>query len=297
MRIDNTNDKKDHMKTEASGKLSFRSLVMRVAGFFVLAWRKMTQGLKRLLGRSPETHRPAADMDMSETQVFGDLAETPHARSARKPRLRHSVPSKYRSVPHISKEHLSGEGKEHINMFQPRRREGGVIIRVLLTSVRLVLIVLFMIAAAGAGVLVGVSKAYMETTPKLDTGKIEDQSETSYIYDSNGELIALYTGSENRDWANLDEIPKYLQEAVIAIEDIRFKYHSGVDIKRLVGAFINNLMNSNVQGGSTITQQLIKNRLLSTERTYKRKIQEAYLALQLERIQQGRNTGGLPQYH
>jgi len=283
MRMDNSNDKQGRMMSKASGK-SFRDVLARIAGFFVLAWRKMTQGVNRLLGRAPATRRPADGTDMNETQVFNNLSETPPARSARTPRQRHSVPSKkYRSVPHISKEHLSGEGKEHINMFQPRRREGGVIISVLLMSVRLVLIALFMIAAAGAGVLVGVSKAYMETTPKLDTGKIEDQSETSYIYDSNGELITLYTGSENRDWANLDEIPKHLQNAVIAIEDVRFKYHSGVDIKRLVGAFINNLMNSNVHGGSTITQQLIKNRLLSTERTYKRKIQEAYLALQLEK--------------
>ncbi len=69
---------------------------------------------------------------------------------------------------------------------------------------------------------------------------------------------------------------------MISIEDVRFYYHSGVDIKRLVGAFISNLMNNSVQGGSTLTQQLVKNSLLSTERTYKRKIQEAYLAMQLE---------------
>jgi len=168
-------------------------------------------------------------------------------------------------------------------MFQARRHQPGVVIGVLLTSVRLVLIGMFMVGAAGAGVLVGVSKAYMETTPTLDTGKIEDQSQTSYIYDSKGNLITAYTGSENRDWATIDEMPQHLQDAVIAIEDVRFKYHSGVDAKRLIGAFVNNLMNSNVQGGSTITQQLIKNRLLSTERTYKRKIQEAYLALQLEK--------------
>jgi penicillin-binding protein 1A len=269
------------MNTEPSKKHRFRGILTRVARFFVLTWRKLRQGVLRLLGRLPEMHMPAADLN--ETQVFDNLAETPPARGTRLASLRRAVSSKYRSVPHISKEHLSGEGKEHINMFQARRREGGVVISVLLTSVRLVLIALFMAGAAGTGMLVGVAKAYMETTPKLDTGKIQDQSQTSYIYDSNGELIALYTGSENRDWASIDEIPKYLKDAVIDIEDVRFKYHSGVDVKRLVGAFVNNLMNSNVHGGSTITQQLIKNRLLSTERTYKRKIQEAYLALQLEK--------------
>ena len=57
---------------------------------------------------------------------------------------------------------------------------------------------------------------------------------------------------------------------------------SGVDVKRIVGAFVSNLTSSSVQGGSTITQQLIKNTLLSSEQSYKRKIQEAYLAMQLE---------------
>lgn len=61
-----------------------------------------------------------------------------------------------------------------------------------------------------------------------------------------------------------------------------FYSHGGVDIKRIVGSFISNLTSSNIQGGSTITQQLIKNRMLTSERSYKRKIQEAYLALQLE---------------
>ena len=73
-----------------------------------------------------------------------------------------------------------------------------------------------------------------------------------------------------------------LQDAVLAIEDIRFYVHKGVDFKRLMGAVINNLKNESVQGASTITQQLIKNTLLTPERSYKRKIQEAYLAFQLE---------------
>ena len=122
--------------------------------------------------------------------------------------------------------------------------------------------------------MVGVAKAYMETTPTLDTGKIENQSETSYIYDANDKLITAYTGIENRDWASITEIPKFLQSAVIAIEDVRFEYHTGVDVKRLLGAFLSNLMNDDVQGGSTLTQQLIKNRLLTFDRTYERKIQE-----------------------
>ncbi len=187
-----------------------------------------------------------------------------------------------RVVPHISSEHLSGEGKEHINMFCPQRYHEGIILSIALSSVKLIFIAVFMICAAGLGAVVGVAKGYMETTPKLDTGRIEEQAETSYIYDCNGKLITAYTGVENRDMATIDEMPLMLQNAFKAIEDVRFEYHSGVDIKRLVSSFISNFTNTSVQGGSTITQQLIKNRLLSFERTYKRKIQEAYLAMQLE---------------
>lgn len=251
----------------------------RISNIVVAAWQKLKIAVLRLLGKSEQEHTPQG---MNETQVFDTFCEVVSS-SAKKQTKKIALPQdKYRTVPHISKEHLSGEGKEHINMFQARRHQSGVFISVVLTSFKLILIALFMVGAAGAGMLIGVAKAYMETTPTLDTGKIEDQSQTSYIYDANGELITAYTGIENRDWATIEEIPEQLQRAVVAIEDVRFYYHSGVDVKRLVGAFVNNLMNSSVQGGSTITQQLIKNRLLSTERTYKRKIQEAYLAMQLE---------------
>lgn len=218
--------------------------------------------------------------EQEQTQVFTAVEDTG---SVKKERLfAGTKDQRTQELPHISKEHLSGEGKEHINMFTPSRRNSSFVFGVVLTSFKLLLVVIFMIGAAGLGTLVGVSKAYMETTPTLDTGKIQEQSETSYIYASNGQLITPYTGIENRDWATIDEIPKMLQDAVVAIEDVRFFNHTGVDVKRLIGAFLNNLMNSSVQGGSTLTQQLIKNRLLSFERTYKRKIQEAYLALQLE---------------
>lgn len=245
--------------------------------FFIAGWRKLKFAFLSMLGKAEHTDQSRS---MNETQVFDNVNE---AAEKKKRWRRNSATDKYRTVPHISKEHLSGEGKEHINMFHTRRHHPNVLISVILTSFRLILVAMFMIGAAGTGVLVGVAKAYMETTPTLDTGKIEDQSQTSYIYDFNGNLITAYTGTENRDWATIEEIPLQLQEAVVAIEDVRFYFHSGVDVKRLVGAFVNNMMNSSVQGGSTITQQLIKNRLLSTERTYKRKIQEAYLALQLEK--------------
>ncbi len=233
--------------------------------------------LKNLFKRKDEPHS-RADTVSDETQVFGTEGSFVGGHVLRKK----EKPQKSREMPYISREHLSGEGKEHINMFTSRKHAPNFFIGIILTSFKLLLIVIFMIGAAGFGTLIGVAKAYMDTTPTLNTAEIENQAETSYIYDSNGNLITVYTGSENRDWASIDEIPKMLQDAVVSIEDVRFYYHSGVDVKRLAGAFLNNLMNNNVQGGSTITQQLVKNSLLTSERTYKRKIQEAYLAMQLE---------------
>ena len=69
----------------------------------------------------------------------------------------------------------------------------------------------------------------------------------------------LFLDSENRIWANLDQIPKNLQEAVVAIEDKRFYKHHGVDWYGTARAILSTLFGGNVQGGSTITQQLVKN--------------------------------------
>ena len=134
----------------------------------------------------------------------------------------------------------------------------------------------------GAGLLAGVAKAWIDTAPALDLEQIQTQSQTSCVYDKYGNLITEYKGSENRIYASIDEIPDMLKYAVIAREDTRFYEHQGVDIKRIGGALRNNVTGGRTQGASTITDQLIKLTLLTSEQTYKRKLQEAYLALQLE---------------
>ena len=147
-------------------------------------------------------------------------------------------------------------------------------------GLRLVLVLLAVLAAGGA--IIGIGKAYVGTAPTLDLALLSDQDKTSFIYDSDGVLITDYKGTENRVMVNIYQIPEQLQYAFIAIEDVRFFAHSGVDFKRIIGSFIKNFVSNSNQGGSTITQQLIKNTILSSELSYKRKIQEAYLAMQLE---------------
>ena len=93
----------------------------------------------------------------------------------------------------------------------------------------------------------------------------------------------LYSDGENRIWIDLENIPKYMQDAAIAIEDKRFESHNGVDFRGTVRAILSTLTGRGVQGGSTITQQLIKNVTGDNESTVKRKVVEIYRALELEK--------------
>lgn len=171
-----------------------------------------------------------------------------------------------------------------MSAFTPRKREPNFFLEVVLTTVKVLFLTVLIIAVTGTGLLMGVAKAWLETTPDLDLTAFDAQAKTTFIYDKNGTLITDYKGTENRVDAEWNELPENLINAIIAVEDQRFYSHNGVDAKRIAGAFISNLINSGSQGGSTITQQLIKLTMLTSEQTYKRKLQEAYLALQLENV-------------
>ncbi|MBQ6175018.1 MAG: PBP1A family penicillin-binding protein [Clostridia bacterium] len=171
---------------------------------------------------------------------------------------------------------------ERRSIFKKREKAPPFAVAVAAHTLQLLAVVALLAAAAGLGTIAGIAKGYVETAPNLDTAAISEQNQTSYIYDANQNLITEYKGTENREMVSIAAMPIWLQHAFVAAEDARFYTHSGVDIKRIGGAFISNLSSSSTQGGSTITQQLIKNTLLSSEQSYKRKIQEAYLAMQLE---------------
>ncbi len=168
-------------------------------------------------------------------------------------------------------------------IFKPRTRKPSFLLAVIVNSFRMLVLLVLLLGLSGVGAVVGVAKAYMETAPVLDLAAIDDQAQTSFIYDANGNMITEYKGSENRIMVSIDTMPLMLQHAFVAVEDARFYTHKGIDVKRIVGAFVTNFLSGTQQGGSTITQQLIKNTLLSSEQSYKRKIQEAYLAMQLEK--------------
>lgn len=105
---------------------------------------------------------------------------------------------------------------------------------------------------------------------------------TTRILDRNGKLLYRIYKDENRTLISLSQVPKYMQEATISMEDKEFYSHHGFSIRGIVRAITANVRGESVQGGSTITQQLVKNTLLSPERTYKRKIREVLLAFIME---------------
>lgn len=169
-------------------------------------------------------------------------------------------------------------------LLKPRTKKPNFVVSAMVMSVRLSVLLVFLVMVAGVGLVLGIVKAYTETAPELNLAQIDDQAQTSFFYDAEGNLITDYKGSEDRVLVSIRDIPIMLQNAFIAVEDARFRSHNGVDVKRIVGAFVSNLSSSGTQGGSTITQQLLKISILSDEQSYKRKIQEAYLAMQLEKI-------------
>ena len=129
----------------------------------------------------------------------------------------------------------------------------------------------------------GIFLYYVSKAPALSESKLVATT-SSKIFDSKNELIADL-GSERRVNAQANEIPTDLVKAIVSIEDHRFFDHRGVDTIRIIGAFLRNLQNNSLQGGSTLTQQLIKLTYFSTstsDQTISRKAQEAWLAVQLE---------------
>jgi penicillin-binding protein 1A len=145
----------------------------------------------------------------------------------------------------------------------------------------LVLVVILFLITGGAAAAVVVN--YVNDAPPFDPSRLSTV-ETSYIYDSNGDEIVALHEEQNRIIVGLDDMPGHVLNAFIAIEDERFYSHFGFDIiGSLRAAYANFRAGEIVQGASTITQQLAQNAFLTTETTYKRKIQEIWLALQLER--------------
>ncbi|HDR8183375.1 TPA: PBP1A family penicillin-binding protein [Bacillus thuringiensis] len=133
------------------------------------------------------------------------------------------------------------------------------------------------------GLVAGVSAFFVmvKDAPKLDKSKLVNPLSTKFL-DKNGNFFYEY-GAEKRTHVTYDQIPKVVENAFLATEDSRFYAHNGIDFKRTTKAVMENVTGGfGSQGGSTITQQVVKNYFLTMDKTAKRKVQEWYLSYKLE---------------
>jgi penicillin-binding protein 1A len=138
--------------------------------------------------------------------------------------------------------------------------------------------------AAGVVLLAPQGRALLGSTSGSESPiNLEPLHERSVVYAADGSVLAVLHAEENRRPVPLEEMSQVLVEAIIAVEDERFWEHNGFDLRGTVRALYTNVQAGSIeQGGSTITQQLVKNALLTSKRTAGRKVREAILALRLE---------------
>src|SRR4051812_32781311 len=136
-----------------------------------------------------------------------------------------------------------------------------------------------------AGLLVLAVVAAACHVPRLEDEErlARELPQTSFMFAADGSLLTTFHAEEDRVIVPLAEIPDIVRRAVVAVEDRRFYQHPGIDLRALMrAAYVNATKGRIVEGGSTITEQYIKNRYLGSDRTLSRKIKEAILAWQLE---------------
>lgn len=165
--------------------------------------------------------------------------------------------------------------------------------RVGMRSLKVVLLVILSIGIVGLAAVGILFKKIIDDTPQITADSIKPSAYTTTAYANDGTTVLgtfVDTGS-NRVYTSLENIPVDLQDAFIAVEDSRFREHNGIDIKGIMRAAVTGITSGNFsQGGSTITQQLIKNSVFpnfsleSGWQKVERKIQELYLAVQIEKI-------------
>ncbi|MFG6495001.1 PBP1A family penicillin-binding protein [Fictibacillus sp. UD] len=166
----------------------------------------------------------------------------------------------------------SSDGSKPANKTKTKKPRGG---RNWKKTLLLLAVILGILGLLTVGVIAA-------TSPKLDPKELETPV-SSKIMDMNDKEVSLVAGDEKRIRVKINEIPEPVQNAFIATEDVRFRQHSGIDVRRIAGAAFANVREGfGAEGASTISQQVIKNTVLTNEKSLTRKIREAYLSVQLE---------------
>ena len=149
--------------------------------------------------------------------------------------------------------------------------------------IKIFIILVILLCLAGAGVFAAI---FFGDTWDISKDDLVIKMQNSYTYDKDGKLLHELAGEENRQVISLSEMGEYIPKAFVAIEDERFYKHSGIDIKRTAGAIVTYILNGGNSsfGGSTITQQLVKNLLDDDEDSIERKIREWSRAYKVEQM-------------
>ena len=167
--------------------------------------------------------------------------------------------------------------------------------KILLSIVELCLIALIGIGICGVSAGIGIFKGILASTPNIRLGDVVASGQATVVYDCEGNEIDQYvsTNANRLRVESMDELPDYLGKAFVAIEDERFYQHNGIDFKSIIRAGWQFLKTggAETQGGSTITQQLLKNTIFTgwtsegnnKIKKIKRKLQEQYLALEISK--------------
>jgi penicillin-binding protein 1A len=178
-----------------------------------------------------------------------------------------------------------------MSRLRRKHKKSNIVVKILIAFIVIILIssITSFVAFSGLSLMVaGVILDFFSDLPDLADFSPTENALTSRIYAADGTLIATFHGEENREIVALEQVPQNLKNAVISIEDERFYQHTGVDIEGIIRSFLINLQTGYIsQGASTLTQQYVKNVYIPEEKTditYERKIKEATLAHQLEKI-------------
>ena len=153
----------------------------------------------------------------------------------------------------------------------------------LMLTLKIIAIIIVVCIIIGAGIVAGVFFGLFGEDLKITADALNIKTENSVLIDINGNEVAKLNGDENREVILMSEMGEYLPKAFVAIEDKRFYDHNGVDIKRTLGAVLKYATGNSSYGGSTITQQLIKNATGDKKKDWTRKVREIVKAYQIER--------------
>lgn len=172
---------------------------------------------------------------------------------------------------------------------KPKKRSVGKTILKIILGIILAVIILVLCVFFFGGYFSTIMKLRSDANTEIakavaNPEEVFTPSQTGVVYDMNEDIISQTVQDKNSEYVKIDNIPKYIQEAFVSIEDKNFYKHHGVDYKAILRAIKSALDNSEVtQGGSTITMQLARNVFLSQERTWQRKVEEIFIARGLER--------------